>query len=206
MENEHGNSFLLAGCFNGCYRRHSARSVSIFRNIHRCGFFFKNIQKTTLTTRPACGILCVTGLATLAKAEAAAVTGDDSSEKIIANCLLGRLGRIIPGVSFATLLTQSPLFRALASAGKVTERPQQKEAENDVRPVSGPVSGSAPGLPHLNPDRRSFAADHPRRGEYRPRREEAAPKLSFRRSGSDEGRIARAGRDARSVIQGGTYL
>ena len=42
-ENEHGNSSLLAGCFNGCYRRHSARSVSIFRNIHRCGFFRKNI-------------------------------------------------------------------------------------------------------------------------------------------------------------------
>lgn len=42
-ENEHGNSSLLAGCFNGCYRRHSARAVSIFRNIHRCGFFRKNI-------------------------------------------------------------------------------------------------------------------------------------------------------------------
>ena len=42
-ENEHDRISLLAGRFNGCYRRHSARSVSIFRNIHRCGFFRKNI-------------------------------------------------------------------------------------------------------------------------------------------------------------------
>lgn len=42
-ENEHDRISLLAGCFNGCHCRHSARSVSIFRNIHRCGIFFKNI-------------------------------------------------------------------------------------------------------------------------------------------------------------------
>ena len=311
-EKKHGNSSLLAGCFNGCYRRHSAHSVSLFHNIHRCGVFFKNIQKTALNFSPACAILCVTGLATRAKAEAAAVTGDDSSEKNIAICLLGRLGRRNPGVSFATLLTQSPLFRALASAGKVTERPQQKEAENDLRPVSGavparprpeksgklfntacisdfrgyivspelensvssgrcfrqggnlrkqpqdlhfgleegrpredrrtttdvfstssspfsyprengsgkkllttfsvggcngpcqlsgPVLRSAPGLPHLKSDCRTFAADHPRRGADRQSRKEESSELSFRRSGSHEGRIARACRHARSVIQ-----
>lgn len=72
----------------------------------------ENFSVSALNFSPACAILCVTGLATRAKAEAAAVTGDDSSEKNIAICLLGRLGRIIPGVSFATLLTQSPLFRA----------------------------------------------------------------------------------------------
>ena len=285
-------------------------------NIHRCGFFFKNIQKTALTISPACGILCVTGLNTRVKAEAAAVTGDDSSEKIT-DCLLGRLGRSNPGVSLTTCSTQSPLFRVLNSAGKVTENPQSKGVKNDLRPVSwavparprpekpgklsniacissdrgyivfpelenstysgrcfrqggnlrkqvqdlhfgleegrpredrrtsvrvfstssspfsyprengsekklltalrtggcnglrqlsGPVLRSAPGLPHLKSDCRAFAADHPRRGEYRPRREETASELSFRRSGSHEGRIARTCRDARSVTSGGAYL
>lgn len=42
-EKKHDRISLLAGCFNGCYRRHSARSFSIFRNIHRCGVFRKNI-------------------------------------------------------------------------------------------------------------------------------------------------------------------
>ena len=42
-EKKHDRISLLARCFNGCYRRHSARSVFIFRNIHRCGFFRKNI-------------------------------------------------------------------------------------------------------------------------------------------------------------------
>lgn len=315
-ENEHDRISLLARCFNGCYRRNSARSVSIFRNIHRCGFFFKNIQKTALNFSPAWSIICVTGLTTRQTAEAAAVTGDDSSEKNIAICLLGRLGRIIPGVSVCTLSTHSPLFRALTSAGKVTESPHKQEAKN-VRPVSGavparpprkkpgklsniacisadrryivspelenstnsgrcfrqggnlrkqpqdlhfgleegrpredrrttvsvfstssspfsyprengsekqllttlltggcngpcqlsgPVPGSAPGLPHLKSDRRANPADHPRRGEYRPRREEESPELSFRGGRVHEGRIARARRDARSVISGGTYL
>ena len=276
----------------------------------------ENFSVSALNFPPACAILCVTGLATRQTAEAAAVTGDDSSEKNIAICLLGRLGRIIiPGVSVCTLLTQSPLFRALASAEKVTESPHKQEAKN-VRPVSGavparpprkkpgklsktacisddrryivspelensfergrcfrqggnlrkqsqdlhfgleegrpredrrttfdvfstssspfsyprengsekqllttlsnggcnglrelqwPVPGSAPGLPHLKSDRRQNPADHPRRGEYRPRREEESPELSFRGGRVHEGRLARACRDARSVIQGGTY-
>nr|DAM90938.1 MAG TPA: hypothetical protein [Caudoviricetes sp.] len=166
----------------------------------------ENFSVSALNFPPACGILCVTGLETRAKAEAAAVTGCDSSEKNIANCLLGRLGLSNQGVSFATFPTRSPLFRALESAGKVTERPQQKEAENDLRPVSGPVLRSAPGLPHLNEYRRAFAADHPRRGEYRPRREETASELPSRGMRVDESRLARACSDARSVIQGGAYL
>ena len=84
----------------------------------------ENFSVSALNFTPACGILYVTGLETSAKAEAAAVTGDDSSEKNITNCLLGRLGRIIPGVSFATFPTQSPLFRVLNSVGKVTENHQ----------------------------------------------------------------------------------
>lgn len=276
----------------------------------------ENFSVSALNFSPACAILCVTGLATRQTAEAAAVTGDDSSEKNIAICLLGRLGRRNPGVSVCTLLTQSPLFRALASAEKVTESPHKQEAEN-VRPVSGavparprpeksgklsntacisdflgyiispelensvssgrcfrqggnlrkqpqdlhfgleegrpredrrtttdvfstssspfsyprengsgkkllttfsvggcnglrqlsgPVLRSAPGLPHLNEYRRQNPADHPRRGADRPRRKETASELSFRRSGSHEGRIARACRHARGIIPGGAYL
>lgn len=76
-----------------------------------------------------CGsMLCATGLETREKAEAAAVTGCAPSEKNIVICLLGRLGRSNPGVSFSTFPTQSPLFRALESAEKVTKSPQKKEA------------------------------------------------------------------------------
>lgn len=168
----------------------------------------KKIEKSAeyeLTIQPACAILCVTGLTTRVKAEAAAVTGCDSSEKIT-NCLLGRLGRTCPGVSLTTLSTQSPLFRALTSAGKVTENPQSKGVKNDLRPVSGAVPARPSRVPVVKSDCRSFAADHPRRGEYRPRREETASKLPFRRSGSNESRLARAGRHARSVTSGGAYL
>lgn len=166
----------------------------------------ENFSVSELNFPPACGILCVTGLTTRQEAEAAAVTGCVPSEKIIANCLLGRLGRSNPGVTSCTLSTQSPLFRALTSAGKATESPHKKEAENDVRPVSWPVLRSAPGLPHLKSDCRAFAADHPRRGEYRPRREETASELPACGMRVDESRIARAGRDARSVTSGGILL
>lgn len=71
-------------------------------------------------------ILPITGLETRVKAEAAAVTGCAPSEKIT-NCLLGRLGLSNQGVSLTTFPTQSPLFRALTSAGKVTKNPQSKE-------------------------------------------------------------------------------
>lgn len=205
-ENEHDRISLLARCFNECYRRHSARSVPVFRNIHRCGFFFKNLQEMMLTTEPACAILCVTGLTTRQQAEAAAVTGDDSSEKItFAFLLLGRMGRRNPGVTCCTLSTHSPLFRALTSTGKVTERPHNKEAKN-VRPVSGAMPARPPRVSILKSDRRANPADHPRRGEYRPRREEESPELSFRGGRVHEGRLARACRDARSVIKGGEYL
>lgn len=191
---------LLARCFTGCYHRHYARSVSIFRNIHRCGFFFKNIQKTALTISPACAILCVTSLETRAKAEAAAVTGDDSSEKItFAFLLLGRMGRRNPGVSFATFPTHSPLFRALGSSEKVTERPQQKEAKN-VRHFERPELPGAPCLSHLKPNRRQNPADHQRCGADRQSWKEESPELSFRRSRVHEGRLARAGK--RSGCQG----
>lgn len=80
-EKKHDRISLLAGCFIGCCHRHYARSVSVFRNIHRCGIFFKEIQKTALTNSPAWSILSSTGLETRQEAETAAVTGDDPSEK-----------------------------------------------------------------------------------------------------------------------------
>ena len=161
----------------------------------------ENFSVSALNFPPACGILCVTGLTTRQTAEAAAVTGDDPSEKNIAICLLGRLGRNNPGVSVCTLSTQSPLFRALTSAEKVTESPHKQEAENDLRQLQWPVLRSAPCLPHLNPDRRQNPADHPRRGEYRARRKEAASELPACGMRVHESRLARACRDARSVIQ-----
>lgn len=165
----------------------------------------ENFSVSALNFSPACGILCVTGLNARVKAEAAAVTGDDSSEKIT-NCLLGRLGRSNPGVSLTTCSTQSPLFRALNSTGKVTENPQSKGVKNDVCSVSGAMPACPSRVPMLKSDCRAFAADHPRRGECRTRREETTPELPFCRSGSHESRLARACRDARSVIKGGAYL
>lgn len=81
-----------------------------------------------LTSSEAHAIVCVTGLETRSKAVAVAVKGGNSTRKITDFRLLGRLGRTCPGVSLLTFPTQSPLFCALESAKKVTERPQAKEA------------------------------------------------------------------------------
>lgn len=165
----------------------------------------ENFSVSALNFSPACAILCVTGLETRVKAEAAAVTGCDSSEKIT-NCLLGRLGLSSQGVSLTTFPTQSPLFRVLESAGKVTENPQSKGVKNDLRPVSGAVPARPSRVPVLKSDCRAFAADHPRRGEYRTRREETASELPACGMRVDESRLARACRHARSVTSGGEYL
>ena len=116
-----------------------------------------------LTNTAKHATVCVTGFETRQTAEAAAVTGDDPSEKNIVSRLLGRMGRACPGVSVCTFRTHSPLFRAFESAGKATESPHNKEAawtiahchpnwsrRNSATPSAAP-GASRSGQPSANP-------------------------------------------------------
>lgn len=76
---------------------------------------------------------------------------------------------------------------------------------NGLRQLSWPISGRPSHLPVLCHDRGPNPGNHPRRGTHRPNREKTASELPFRRSGSDEIRLARTGRNAGGLNHGSSF-
>ena len=172
----------------------------------------ENFSVSALNFPPACGILCVTGFNNPVNSGRCLRHGGNLRTTKNATALLAglreRLRESVSGTTVDVLLTPSQVRLFCTGRNKPGKAVKSSSTGGCNGPcqLSGPVLRSAPGLPHLKSDRRAFAADHPRRGEYRPRRDETASELPACGMRVDESSFARAGRDARSVIQGGAYL